>query len=48
MLASCSKKEDAAVKEKAEKLAADAKAKVEAEAKALEAREVAIEGYIYA
>jgi len=48
MLASCSKKEDAAVKEKAEKLAADVKAKVEADARALEAREVAIEGYIYA
>lgn len=48
MLAGCSKKEDAAVKEKAEKLAADAKAKAEADAKALEAREVAIEGYIYA
>src|SRR5262250_2209573 len=44
----CSKKEDAAVKEKAEKVAADAKAKAEADAKALEAREVAIEGYIYA
>ena len=43
----CSK-EDAAVKEKAEKLAAEAKAKAEADAKALEAREVAIEGYIYA
>src|SRR5215470_15830078 len=42
----CSKKEDAAVKEKAEKVAAEAKA--EADAKALEAREVAIEGYIYA
>ena len=44
----CSKKEDAAVKEKAEKVAAHAKAKAEADAKALEAREVAIEGYIYA
>src|SRR5215510_13747324 len=46
-LASCSR-EDAAVKEKAEKVAADVKAKAEAEAKTLEAREVAIEGYIYA
>jgi len=48
MLASCSKKEDAAGKEKAEKLASDVKAKTEAEARKLEAREVAIEGYIYA
>ena len=48
MLASCSRQEDAAVKEKAEKLAADVKAKAEAEAKTLEAREIAIEGYIYA
>ncbi|HUO65596.1 MAG TPA: DUF1254 domain-containing protein [Terriglobales bacterium] len=48
MLASCSKKEDAAVKEKAEKLAADVKGKAEADAKSLEAREIAIEGYIYA
>src|SRR5215831_20648278 len=44
----CCEKEDAAVKEKAEKVAADAKAKAEADAKAREAREVAIEGYIYA
>ena len=44
----CSKKEDAAVKEKAEKVAAEAKAKAEVDAKVLEAREVAIEGYIYA
>ena len=48
MLVSCSKKEDAAVEKGAEKAAADVKAKAEAEAKAVEAREVAIEGYIYA
>lgn len=48
MLASCSKKEDAAVEKTAEKVAADVKAKAEADAKTLEAREVAIEGYIYA
>ncbi|HTY78330.1 MAG TPA: DUF1254 domain-containing protein [Candidatus Bathyarchaeia archaeon] len=48
VFASCSRKEDAAVKEKAEKAVADVKAKAEAEAKTLEAREAAIEGYIYA
>ena len=54
-LASCSKQEEAKVDKTADKAAAEVKAKAEADAKAaaaaakeLEAREVAIEAYVYA
>lgn len=55
MLTACGKQEEAKVEKAAEQAAADVKAKAEAAAKALEAaakeveaREIAIEGYIYA
>ena len=54
-LAGCSKQEEAKVGKAVDKVAAEAKAKVEADAKAaeaaakeLEAREIAIDGYMYA
>ena len=47
-LTACGRQEAAKVEKAAEKAVADVKAKAEAEAKELEAREVAIEGYIYA
>ena len=47
-IVSCGKQEEAKVEKAAEKAAAEVKAKAEAEAKELEAREIAVDAYVYA